>query len=76
MTESLKQRTRLFESDIEDARKSGIPGKPGAPDFCCSQFKFNLFICENMVKLISKVMSGVAMTYYCREIDITRKEYE
>ena len=44
--------------------------------FCFSQFKFNLFLCENMVKLINKVMSDVAMTYYCRETDITRKEYE
>ena len=71
MTESLKQRTLPFESNIEDAQKSGIPGKPGAPDFCCSPFKFNLFLCENMVKLINKVMSDVAMTYYCRKIDIT-----
>jgi len=71
MTESLKQRTLPFESNIEDAQKSGIPGKPGVPDFFFSQFKFNLFLCENMVKLINKVMSGVAMTYYCRKIDIT-----
>ena len=63
MTESLKQRTLPFESNIEDAQKSGI--------LCFSQFKFNLFLCENMVKLINKVMSGVAMTYYCRKIDIT-----
>jgi len=33
MTESLKQRTLPFESNIEDAQKSGIPGKPGVPDF-------------------------------------------